>query len=504
MQKRFLRGLRRAAPLLVLAVVQPGYTQSPIQAPIQAPAQGQTQATARIAEPAPPDLAPLSGELPPIPAPADIAWPGGTMRLDVDASDIVHRILRVRQTIPLAPAGTGRGKHLVLRTPQWLPGHHAPRGEIEKLAGLTFTADGRTIPWRRDPVDVFAFHLDLPADARILVVDFQYLAATDKDQGRIKVGTALMNLQWDNVSFYPAGYAVRRLPVEARVTWPTGWTDATALRGSRSGDSSTYAETDYATLIDSPVFAGRYMASHDLGQNVRLNIVADGAGDLVATPDQIARHRKLVAETLGLFGFRPFDHYDFLFAISEEMGRIGLEHQRSSENAVGPGYFTRWDGGPGDRNLLAHELVHSWNGKYRRPVGLDTPDYATPMRGALLWVYEGQTQFWGYVLGARSGLFSKDQTLDAFATIAARLDGAAGRSWRPLADTTQDPVIAARKPKGWADWQRSEDYYNEGLMVWLEVDALIRQGTGGKRGLDDFARAFFAGREGDWTISTYD
>jgi predicted metalloprotease with PDZ domain len=433
-----------------------------------------------------------------IPATQDIAWPGGTMQLDVDATDTAHRIIRIRQTIPVAGSGP-----LVLLSPEWLPGHHAPRGEIEKLAGLTFKADGRTLPWRRDPVNVYAFHLTVPEGAKAVVADFQYLAATERDQGRIKIGSTLMNLQWDNLSLYPAGYAVRRIPVQARVTLPAGWTDATALRGTRSGNSTAYPPTDYATLIDSPIFAGRFTASHDLGQGVHLNLVADNASELVTTPDQIARHRKLVAETIALFGFRPFDHYDVLLSISDEMGRIGLEHHRSSENAIGPGYFTRWNDGPGDRNLLPHELVHSWNGKYRRPAGLATPDYATPMQGELLWVYEGQTQFWGYVLGARAGLTSKDQTLDAIATIAARLDATRGRDWRPLADTTNDPIMAARRPKAWPDWQRSEDYYNEGLMIWLEADALIRRGTGGKRGLDDFARSFFAGRDGDWTISPY-
>ncbi|HEX7856433.1 MAG TPA: peptidase M61 [Sphingobium sp.] len=463
------------SPLLAFAALQPIPAQTPAIA-------GQADADA----------------LPAIPATRDMAWPGGTIRLDVDASDIVRRIVRVRETVPVAGPGP-----LVLMMPQWLPGHHAPRGEIEKLAGLSFTANGKTLGWRRDPVNVYAFHLDVPTGATSVIADFQYLAATQADQGRVKIGAAVMNLQWDNLSLYPAGYAVRRVPVQAQVIYPKDWTDATALRGTRSGDSVTYAATDYGTLMDSPIFAGRFTSTQDLGKGVRLNIIADTAAELKMSNEQIARHRKLVDEAVALFGFRPFDHYDFLFAMSEEMGRIGLEHHRSSENAVAPGYFTRWNEGPGDRNLLPHEFVHSWNGKYRRPAGLVTPDFATPMRGDLLWVYEGQTQFWGYVLGARSGLYTKDETLDAIATIAARLDSAHGREWRPLADTTYDPVIAARRPKAWPDWQRNEDYYNEGLMIWLEADAIIQKRTGGKRGLDDFARSFFAGKEGEWAVSPY-
>ncbi|MFT3965579.1 MAG: peptidase M61 [Sphingobium sp.] len=435
---------------------------------------------------------------PPIPVAQDIPWPGGTIWLEVEAVDPIRRIVRVRETVPVAKAGP-----LVLLSPQWIPGHHAPRGEIEKIAGLRFTADGRPLAWRRDPLNAYAFHLTVPEGAASVVAEFQYLAATQADQGRIKIGSALMNLQWDNLSLYPAGYHARRIPVQATVAYPAGWTDATALRGTRSGNSVTYAPTDYATLMDSPVFAGQFARTHALAPNIRLSIVADSAAELKASKDQIARHAKLVTETAALFGYRPFDHYDFLLAITDEIGRIGLEHHRSSENAVGTGYFTRWNDGPGDRSLLAHEFVHSWNGKYRRPAGLATPDYATPMRGQLLWVYEGQTQLWGYVLAARSGLYSTDQALDAFATIAARLDATGGRDWRPLADTAGDPVIAARRPKAWPDWQRSEDYYNEGLMIWLEADAIIQRGTGGKAGLDDFARAFFAGREGDWTVSPY-
>ncbi|MGH6782193.1 MAG: peptidase M61, partial [Sphingomonadaceae bacterium] len=204
-----------------------------------------------------------------------------------------------------------------------------------------------------------------------------------------------------------------------------------------------------------------------------------------------------------LFGVQHYDKYEFLLALTDEMGGIGLEHHRSSENGVDREYFTEWDKGPGRRGLLPHEMTHSWNGKYRRPAGNWTPDFRTPMNDDLLWVYEGQTQFWGHILGARSGLFSKQETLDALALIAANLDNRAGSQWRPLADTTNDPVITARRPKGWTSWQRSEDYYNEGMLIWLEADTIIRRESGGAKSMDDFARAFFGGRDGDWGIQTY-
>lgn len=430
--------------------------------------------------------------------PQDAPYPG-TIELKVDATDTARAIFRVQQTIPVAKAGP-----MTLLMPQWLPGNHAPRGQIEKLVGLTVKAGGKTIAWRRDPVDVYAFHVAVPEGASSLEASFQFVSATDPSQGRVVMTRAMLNLQWEAVSLYPAGYFTRQIPVRASVTYPQGWRAATALRGTATGDTVTYEPVPYDVLIDSPVFAGQNFRAEDLGRGFTLNIVADDARSLDAKPAQIEAHKRLVDQALKLFGSHPFDRYDFLLSLSDEMGGIGLEHHRSSENGVPPWYFTEWDSGPGRRNLLPHELTHSWNGKYRRPADLWTPDYRTPMRDSLLWVYEGQTQFWGYVLGARSGLFSKQETLDTLAMIAASLDTRKGRTWRPLQDTTNDPIVASRRPKPWVSWQRAEDYYNEGMLVWLEADSILREKSGGKKGMDDFARVFFAARDGDYGQKTYD
>lgn len=432
-----------------------------------------------------------------IPQARDTPYPG-TMTISVDATDITRRIFRVKQVIPVAAAGP-----ITLLFPKWIPGAHSPRGPIDQLNGLRITADGVDIGWARDPLDVFAFHVNVPAGAKAIVAEFQSLAPTAGNQGRITVTDKMMNLQWWAMSLYPAGYYTRQIPVQANVTWPAGWQASGALRGKANGATISYEPTDYETLVDSPMFAGKFARSIDLGSRVMLNIVADNAAELAATPAQIKAHKKLVTEASALFGAQHFDHYDFLLAITDEMGGIGLEHHRSSENGVDTGYFTKWNDGPGDRNLLPHEFTHSWNGKFRRPDVLWTPDYRTPMQDNLLWVYEGQTQFWGYVLGARSGIYTKQQTLDAYASIAARLDTAKGRIWRPVADTTFDPIISARRPKPWTSWQRAEDYYNEGLLIWLEADAIIRRESKGAKGLDDFARAFFGVKNGDWGQVTY-
>jgi len=434
-----------------------------------------------------------------IPAARDIPYPG-VIELAVDASDVRQGIFRIRQRIPVAVAGD-----LVLLYPKWLPGNHAPSGQINKVAGLTITANGRTLEWVRDTLDVYAFHVDVPAGVSAIDVAFQYVSPTASDQGRIVMTPDMASIQWIANSLYPAGYYTRGIKVKATLTVPPGWQVATALRpvaGSKSGPIS-YETVGYDVLADSPAIAGAYFRRILLSGDVTLAIAADSAAELEASEAQLAPHRKLVTQALKLFGAQHYDHYDFLMTISDNLGDIGLEHHRSSEDGVAPGYFTDWAKALPDRYLLPHEYVHSWNGKYRRGQDLWTADFRTPMEDSLLWVYEGQTQFWGYVLGARSGLLTKDEALGALATIAATFDNTPGRSWRPLIDTTNDPIIARRAPQPWRSWQRSEDYYNEGLLIWTDVDRIIRQQSRGKKSLDDFARAFFGMNDRDYGELTY-
>jgi predicted metalloprotease with PDZ domain len=432
-----------------------------------------------------------------IPAPRDIPYPG-TLTLDVDATDNQRGIFKVKQSIPVAKAG-----HMILLYPKWIPGKHGPRGEIEKVAGLEFRANGKLLPWRRDPLDMFAFHIDVPAGAKKVDASFQFISATVSDQGRIVATPNLESVQFFSLSLYPAGYFVRRIPIQATVKYPDGWTAASAVPSKATGSTYSYEKTSYEILVDSPALAGRYHRAFPLSERVTLETFADTPEELEAKPEQIEAHKRMVEQAVRLFGVQHYDNYRFLFSISDDLGGIGVEHHRSTEIGRTPGYFTKWDDNFTNRNVFPHEFVHSWDGKYRRGADLWTPDYRTPMRGSLLWVYEGQTQFWGYVLQARSGLVSKDDTLEALAGIAANLDSRQGRVWRSVADTTNDPVITARGAKGWMSYQRSEDYYNEGLMIWLEADSVIRAKSGGTRSIDDFARAFFGGRDGDYGQVTY-
>ena len=433
-----------------------------------------------------------------VPAARDTAYPG-TLRLEVDATDVQRGIYRVVETIPVERPGT-----LTLLYPQYLPGNHAPRGPINSIAGINVTGGGRPLVWRRDPRNVFVFHVEVPAGMREVRIAFQHLSPTDSDQGRITMTPNMLNLQWEKMSLYPAGHFVRNIPIAASVTLPAGWTAATSLDvAGRRGDHITYRTVPYETRVDSPIFAGRYSRRERIGDGVNLNIFADHPGDLAASEEQLAAHRRLVEQADRLFGTRHYDEYEFLFALSEDLGPIGLEHQRSSENRRARTYFTEWASGSAGRDLLAHEYTHSWNGKYRRPAELWTPHYNIEMQGSLLWLYEGQTQFWGNVLAARSGLMPTADVLAELARAAAFYDNQEGRAWRPVLDTTNDPTVQARRPQPWGSWMRSEDYYTEGMLIWLEVDARLRQLSRGRRSLDDFARAFFGINPGDQGISTY-
>jgi predicted metalloprotease with PDZ domain len=434
-----------------------------------------------------------------VPRARDIRYPG-TIQLTVDGTDTYRRIFRVHERIPVAKSGD-----FVLLYPKWLPGHHSPSGQINKIAGLTITANGQRLPWVRDTLDVYAFHIPVPAGVSALDVDFQYLSPTGENQGRTVMTPDMAAIQWIANSMYPAGYYVRQIPIQPTLKVPEGWQVATALRPESGAGTSTvaYPVTTYEILMDSPAIAGRHFRKIPLSPDVTLDVVADTEKELGATDEQIRLHRNLVDQAVKLFGAQHYDHYDFLFTISDNLGGEGLEHHRSSEDGVGTGYFTDWGSAQRDKNLLPHEFTHSWDGKYRRGKDLWTPDYRTPMQDSLLWVYEGQTQFWGYILDARSGLLSKQETLDALASIAAAYDATPGRQWRPLVDTTNDPIIAQRSPQSWRSWQRSEDYYNEGLLIWLDVDRILREQSGGRRSLNDFARAFFGVNDRDYGELTY-
>ena len=417
----------------------------------------------------------------------------GTLQVEVDATDLDRRIFQVRQRLPVQPGP------LKLYFPRWLPGTHAPSGDVSRLAGLVIKAGNQTLAWTRDPLDTHAFLLTVAPGVSALDLAFAHLSPVSADSGRVVATRQMLNLQWHNLLLYPAGPAASDITVQASLRLPEGWSFGTALRPQNSAGALTrFAPVSVAQLVDSPVFAGQHFKRFALDpegapQPVTLHLMADNAAALAASEAQIDAHRHLVQQADKLFGPRRFAHYDFLLALSDELGGIGLEHHQSSENGVDLKYFEAWDKSVADRELLPHEYAHSWNGKFRRPADLATRHFNEPMQNSLLWLYEGQTEYWGRLLAVRSGLVSAQLSRESLAQAAASLDSRTGRQWRNLQDTTHDPIIAPRNNRrDWRDWQRnSSDYYGESVLIWLDADTLIREKTGGARSLDDFAAAFF-------------
>ena len=440
------------------------------------------------------------------PPPADTPYPG-TLQLQVDATDLDHRIFRVHETVPVAPGP------LTLYYPQWIPGEHAAHGHAAELAGLKISAGGQPVAWRRDPLDPYAFNLEVPPGAAALDLDFENLSPIDRESGRVVYTPEMLSVQWHAVLLYPAGHYDRGITVQPSLRLPDGWQFGTALETAETrGAVTSFKPVSVETLIDSPVFAGRYHARIDLDPDapaqgrgpVVLDVFGDNPAEIATTPEQVAIHRALVTQADRLFGARHFARYDFLLSSSDHLGWIGLEHQQSSENGVTPGYFSDWAHSITGRDLLAHEYVHSWNGKFRRPADLWTPNTNTPMQDSLLWMYEGQTQFWGYVLAARSGLVPAAPMRDVLAQVAASSLAQRGRAWRNLQDTTQTDLMGDRHDgRYWPDWQRGVDYYDEMALVWLEADMLIRDESHGQRSLEDFARGFFGIEPGRTAPLTY-
>ncbi len=434
-----------------------------------------------------------------VPPPQGTPYPG-TIAIHVDASDTVQGIFRVHETIPVA-AGA-----MTLLYPQWIPGDHSPSGPIAMLAGIKLSANAKPLPWKRDKYNVYAFHLDVPAGVASIDADFQYLSS--RDDG-FEITDRMMDMAWSAMVLYPAGYFSRGVTFAPSVTLAHGWQLGTALEpSSQAGDTTTFKPVTLDNLVDSPIYAGQYFKRLDLtppgDAPVHLDIVADAPKYLEISPEQLQAHRALAIQAVKLFGSHHYDHYDFLFSLSDVLGGNGTEHHQSSENGMEADYFTAWsDNAPG-RDLLAHEYTHSWNGKFRRPADLATPNFNVPMGDSLLWVYEGQTQFWGYALTARAGLWTPQQFRDALAMTAANYErNRPGFQWRTLEDTTNDATAARRRGLPYRSWQMSEEYYSGGQMMWLEVDAKLRAMSHDHKSLDDFARAFFGVDNGSYVTKTY-
>jgi predicted metalloprotease with PDZ domain len=412
--------------------------------------------------------------------------------VDVDARDAPRGIERVHLTLPVKP-----GK-LTLLYPEWLPGEHSPDGPVGGLSALKFTSSGHTLDWQRDADNMYAFHLSVPSGATSLEVSFEVTAvmgAVDLNTPRTSTDNLAIVL-WNQLVMYPAGTKSDDLRIAARLRLPAGWGLGTALpkAGGSSGDTTRFAEVSLTTLIDSPILTGRYFRTLELGGTpaVYMHLAADSQAALAIPPETLEHYRKLVKEATALFGATHYSEYHFLWTLSDLIGVEGIEHHQSSDNRSAERSLIDEDlRNSSNNSLLSHEYVHSWNGKYRRPAGLATGNYDSPMRGELLWVYEGLTEYLGYVLSARSGLASPDNARTEWADVAGWAQSHKGREWRPLVDTAIAAQIGYTQATEWVSRTRGTDFYDESALLWLEADTLIRSRTNGVKSLDDFCKLFY-------------
>jgi len=434
-----------------------------------------------------------------------------SITLHVDLTDAPRNIYHARLKIPAHPGSsvTPAGE-MSLVFPKWIPGNHRPSGPIAGLTGIRMEAAGQPIAWERDPIEMYEFHVKVPAGADSIEVSLDAITSQDSAGANGPAASSnVLDLNWNAVVLYPKGARSDDVTFSPSVTLPPGWKFGTALTVAHAGgDDVEFAPVSLTTLVDSPLIAGAHYRRIDLtkpGETPAhvMDLVAESESDLVMSPQDLAAYQKLVAETGTLFGARHYRQYHFLLTLSGQVGGHGLEHHESNDSVASE--RTLLD--PGlhmlEADLLPHEFAHSWNGKYRRPAGLATPNYQVPMVGDLLWVYEGLTDYLGRLLAARSGLWTDEQYREALAASAAALDHRAGRQWRPLEDTGTSVQTLRLLGSQWESWRRGLDYYPEGELIWLEVDSIIRQQTHGQRSLDDFCRRFHGGESGPPKVVSY-
>lgn len=431
-----------------------------------------------------------------VPSPVDHGF-DGIVELHVDATDVSHKIFTVRQRIPVAAGAT-----ITLLYPRWEAASHGPSLTVTDLAGLTVKGGGRPIRWQRDRLEPHAFHLDVPPGVTSIEVAFQMVAAGDL------LTADVVKVPWQRLLLYPAGWYARNIPVVATLQVPPDLKAITSLDAQQSdGGTVDFAPTSLENLLDAPVLAGRHVSRLPLtatgSGSVTLDVIATRPIDLAVPAERVDELKRLIVQTQAVFGRAPFRRYDILAHLSDEGAAGGTEHRASSENELASTFFLDWPGQILSRDLLAHEIVHAWNGFYRTPADLWAPTPNVPVSGSLLWMYEGQTEFWGRILATRAGQFTQAELRDRLAIEAAEVAARPGRAWRSLADDVNYPSFMLRQSVPWRDWQRRRDYYSEGVMLWLAVDGELRKRSGGRRGIDDFASLFFAGAAPDAPTRTY-
>jgi predicted metalloprotease with PDZ domain len=426
------------------------------------------------------------------------------IRLRVDASQAPQKILHVHMEIPVS------GAPVTLYYPEWIPGEHMPDGPIIQVAGMKFSGGGNAVAWRRDLVEMFSIHVDVPAGVSLLEADFDFLLsgpATGFSAGA-SATASLDVLSWNQVLMYPKGMPAKDIIFAPSLRLPAGWKFGTALPISKQeGATIEFVPVALTTLVDSPVISGRYYRAIQLtpGQTPshEIDIAADSAAALAMTPETQLQLHNLVTEAYALFDARHYRDYHFLLTLSDDVAHFGLEHHESSDDRTAERSLIDDAERIEFATLLPHEYVHSWNGKYRRPAGLATADYQQPMKDDLLWVYEGLTEYLGEVLTARSGLQTPEQWREDFAGLVAQYENRPGRNWRPLQDTADAASFLYDATNDWSNWRRGTDFYEEGELLWMDVDETLRTITKDKKSIDDFCKVFHGGESEQPQLKTY-
>ena len=426
------------------------------------------------------------------------------IHVNVDARDAPRRLIHVQLHIPTSPGP------VTLLYPQWIQGEHGPTGPIADVVSLKFRANDQTLPWRRDPVNLYAFHLTVPPGSDALDAAFDFISPADA--GGFTEGSSMTSelavLNWNQYVLYPQGMAADQLRYHATLHLPRDWHYGTALSVAReSGDKIDFQPTSLATLVDSPVSTGAHYKTIDLGifngSPHYIHMAADSERALAMPPQAVPQYIRLISEAGVLFGSRHYRSYHFLLTLSDHVASFGLEHHESSDDRLGERTLLDNDLLTYYSELLPHEYVHSWNGKYRRPSGLVTKDYNEPLQGDLVWMYEGLTEYLGSVLATRSGMETPELFRERLAYVISHLEYQSGRSWRPLADTAISAQILFAAREDYSALRRGIDFYGEGQLLWLEVDTLLRQLSHGTKSIDDFCREFYGGSQTAPLVSAF-
>ena len=444
---------------------------------------------------------------------ADLFAKGPPMRVSVDASEIARKLLHATITIPVTRSEGGGDRDVALWYPKWVPGSHGPGGPIANVAGMKITdEEGNPLDWERTAGEVYRIVVSVPEDVTNLKVNLRYITnqPTTNSMGHDSFGSPMLGVvSFSTVLMYPEGINIDEQKIPATLKLPSNWKASSALRcpnGAESGEKLHFAPVTLRTLVDSPVMCGVHQRVFDLvepdfGDSIpphRLHVFSEVESAVNLHPEILQKLKKMVTQAKFLFGSFPFQEFDILLAASDVLVPNGLEHSRSTLNVVtidslrSPQDYKGWM-----RLLVPHEYVHAWCGKYRRPAGMLTSDFHSPKDTELLWVYEGLTQYLGELLEVRSGLMTADEFGHRITVELGHAIRQQGRDWRSLADTGACSHILRARSSSWPRLRRSQDYYMEGMLFWLEADALIRSRSNGEKTLDDFCQAFFRAQAED-------